>query len=123
MSKLVEKTSEIKIKVALNKNKVPVDIKWQATDSENAELKDCKSVMLAVWDPFEKDTLSINLWTNEMMVDEMHAHFFRTMTNLTNSYYQATGNPEVIPMMQETIKELAKRTSDWEEKKSKGEAG
>ena len=119
MSKEIEKESEIKVKVGLNKNQVPVDIKWRATDSENQEMKDCKSIMLAVWDPYEKNTLSINLWTDQMTVDEMHAHFFRTLTNLTNSYYQATSNPEVIPMMESMIKELAKKTSDWEESKEK----
>ena len=38
----VVKTSEIKIKVGLDSNNVPIDLKWMATDSEHKNLNDCK---------------------------------------------------------------------------------
>lgn len=118
MNNNIAKTSEIKIKVGLDQNNIPVDLKWLATDSEHQHLNDCKSVNISIWDPIENNSLAINLWTNDMKVDEMHSHFFRTLLNQTNSYVQATKNPFAQKMMKEFCEKLAKETSDWEEGKS-----
>tara|TARA_B110000908_G_C10073000_1_gene365972 strand:- start:73 stop:441 length:369 start_codon:yes stop_codon:yes gene_type:complete len=115
----VKKTSEIKIKVGLNEQNIPVDIKWKASDSEHERLNDCKSINLSIWDPVEKNSLGINLWTTDLMVDEMHSHFFRTLLNLTDSYVRATKNPYAKDLVQNLCTDLAKKTSDWEEGKEK----
>jgi gliding motility-associated protein GldC len=113
----VVKTSEIKIKVGLDGNNIPVDLKWMATDSEHQNLNDCKSVNISIWDPVDNNSLGINLWTTDLRVDEMHSHYFRTLLNLTSSYVQATKNPFAQKMIKEFCENLAKETSDWEEKK------
>lgn len=118
MNSKAVKTSEIKIKVGLDANNIPVDLKWMATDSEHQNLNDCKSLNMSIWDPMENNSLAINLWTTDMRVDEMHAHYFRTLLNLTNSYVQATQNPKAVAMMKEFVENLAKETSDWEESKA-----
>lgn len=107
------KYSEIKVKVGLNENKVPVDIKWKATDSEQDQFKDSKAFNLSIWDPIESNVLSINLWTDTMQTDEMHAFFFRTVLQQSESYAKATGNPFVQSMAKEFVQDLAKKTSDW----------
>lgn len=117
MNSNVEKTSEIKIKVGLDKANIPVDLKWMATDSEHQNLNDCKVVNLSIWDPRENNSLGINLWTTDVRVEEMHSHYFRTLMNLTNSYVQATNNPFAKDMLKEFVESLAKKTSDWEENK------
>lgn len=115
----VKKTSEIKIKVGLNEQNIPVDIKWKASDSEHERLNDCKSINLSIWDPVEKNSLGINLWTTDLMVDEMHSHYFRTLLNFTESYVRATKNPYAKELIQNLCTDLAKKTSDWEEGKEK----
>jgi gliding motility-associated protein GldC len=115
----VKKTSEIKIKVGLNEQNIPVDIKWKASDSEHERFNDCKSINLSIWDPVEKNSLGINLWTTDLMVDEMHSHYFRTLLNFTESYVRATKNPYAKELIQSLCTDLAKKTSDWEEGKEK----
>ncbi|MBK7958502.1 MAG: gliding motility protein GldC [Bacteroidetes bacterium] len=111
------KVSEIKIKVTVDDNHIPIDIKWMATDSGVDHLVDCKAFNLSIWDPIESNSLGINLWTDQMRVDEMHAHFFRTLINMANSYQQSTGNPFAVEDVKAFCNQLAKKTNDWEESK------
>ena len=63
------KTTEITFKVTVDENQLPLKIEWDAPDS--GEKSECKSVMVALWDAKENNTLRIDLWTKEMTVDEM----------------------------------------------------
>ena len=109
------KTSEIRFKIALDDRNIPHDIKWLATDSKHQELKDEKSMFISLWDPADKTTFNIHLWTKDMNTDEMHAQFFQTLMSLTESYQRATGNPYVAEEMKKFANELAAKTSDWED--------
>jgi len=111
------KTSEIRFKIGMNANNVPIDIKWMATDTKNQELRDCKSIMISIWDMNQKETLKIDLWTNEMTTDEMHSQYFQTLLSMTESYAKATGNPYAVEEMKKFAQQLAKRTADWEDGK------
>src|SRR5580698_6938893 len=113
----ISKTSEIRFKIGLSENNVPLDIKWMATDSKNQELKDCKSIMISIWDMIQKQTLKIDLWTNEMTTDEMHSQYFQTLLSMTESYARATGNPHAVEDMKKFAQQLAKKTADWEDGK------
>lgn len=113
----IAKTSEIKIKVGLNSENVPVDLKWKASDSDHEAFNACKSINLSIWDPVEKNSLGINLWTLDLTIDEMHSHYFRTLLNFTDSYVRATQNPYAKELIQKLCTELSKKTSDWEEGK------
>jgi len=113
----IKKTSEIRFKIGLGENNVPLDIKWQATDSKNQELRDCKSIMISIWDMVQNQTMKIDLWTNDMTTDEMHAHYFQTLLSMSESYAKATGNPYAMEDMKAFAEQLAKKTSDWENNK------
>jgi|ERR1043165_2939088 gliding motility-associated protein GldC len=114
---MVSKTSEIRFKVGLNDKNVPEDIKWMATDSKNNELRDCKSIMISIWDMVQNQTLKIDLWTNDMTTDEMHSHFFQTLLSMSESYARATGNPHAVEDMKKFAQELARKTAEWEDGK------
>jgi gliding motility-associated protein GldC len=113
------KQSEIRFKITLDPQNVPTDIKWQATDSKSEELRDCKSIMLSIWDAAQQETLKIDLWTNEMTIDEMHSHYFQTLLAMTDSYQKATGNPIVKEEMKKFAAHIARLTADWENSKSR----
>jgi len=113
----IVKTSEIRFKVGLDNKNVPLDIKWMATDSKNNELRDCKSIMVSIWDAVQNETLKIDLWTTAMTTDEMHSHFFQTMLSMSESYAKATGNPYAIEEVKKFAQQLAKKTADWEDEK------
>lgn len=111
----IKKQSEIRFKIGLDERNVPVDIKWMATDNKNNELRDCKSIMISIWDAVQNQTMKIDLWTSDITVDEMHSHFFQTLLTMTESYVRATGNPHALEDMKKFAQDLAKKTADWEE--------
>ena len=83
-------TSTIKIDVHLDNEKVPELISWAATDSAADMKQHAKAMMLAFWDGAEKSALRIDLWTKEMMVDEMADFFYQTMMTMADTYNRAT---------------------------------
>ncbi len=86
------KTSEIKFTVKVDENHLPVSIHWEAADA--GEKSSSKSVMIALWDEKEHNTLRIDLWTKEMMVDEMKKFYFQNVMTLTDTFERATGDKQ-----------------------------
>lgn len=92
------KTAEIKFTIQLDEKNIPQSIIWNATDSQGKEDRDCKSMMVNLWDTKDKNTMTINLWTKGMMVDEMHTHFFQSLMIMAESHEKATGAKTVEDM-------------------------
>lgn len=84
------KKSSIQIQVALDENKVPESIEWTASDSTADRMNKAKAMMVAFWDGADKTALRIDLWTKEMMVDEMADFFYQTMMTMADTYQRAT---------------------------------
>ncbi len=102
MDKKIKKTSEIKIKVGLNEEKMPVQMTWSSSDDpQGTRPHECKAMLLALFDKDTKDTLKIDLWTKEMQVSEMDRFFFQTLKGLADTYYRATQNKELATVMQQ----------------------
>jgi gliding motility-associated protein GldC len=78
------KTSEIKFLVTTDENRLPVEIKWEAEDA-GSSLQQTKSVMISLWDGGTQNTLRIDLWTKDMLVDEMKLFFYQTMLSMANT--------------------------------------
>ncbi len=73
-------TSSISIDVTLDKDRVPEDIRWNTTDSTAENARKAKQPLLAFWDGLE-GSLRIDLWTKDMMIDEM-ADFYQTLMTM-----------------------------------------
>jgi gliding motility-associated protein GldC len=84
--------STITIDVHLNENRVPENITWKASDTTIENAQKAKAMMLAFWDGAEKTALRIDLWTKEMMVDEMADFFYQTMMTMAETFERATHN-------------------------------
>ena len=95
MEKKVVKTSEIKIQVGLNENNVPVRMRWNATDG-NIENEEARAFLFSVWDPNQKNTLKIELWTDEMSVEEMKQFFHQTLLTMADTFERATGETNIV---------------------------
>lgn len=107
-----KKQSEIKFNIELDDSNIPERITWEASDSPDEEAKDCKSIMLSIWDHEEKNTLRIDLWTKDMRLDEMDSHFFQTLITLAESYQRATNHDFVVNEMTGFCKGLAARINE-----------
>ena len=95
MSNEISKKSDIKFTVSLDENKVPAAIDWTAEDSGMNGNRQCKAVLLGLWDAEESAALRIDLWTKEMNVDEMKQFFYETFMGLADTYQRATDEKDV----------------------------
>jgi len=100
--------STITINVALDPQKVPEQITWSATQSTADEERKAKAVMLAFWDGNDKAALRMDLWTKDMMVDEMGDFYYQTMMTMADSFERATHNQELVHKMKHFAQDFYK---------------
>ncbi|QAA81608.1 gliding motility protein GldC [Aequorivita sp. H23M31] len=93
-------TSEIKLKVALDENKIPNSIQWTAEDGGVTD-EATKAVMLSVWDHKNKESLRIDLWTKDMPLDEMKVFFHQTLTAMADTFQRATNDDKMSDTMRD----------------------
>jgi gliding motility-associated protein GldC len=84
--------STITIDVLLDATKVPEQINWTADHSTADASQKAKAFMLSFWDGAEKTALRIDLWTKDMMVDEMGDFFYQTLITMADTFNRATHN-------------------------------
>ena len=78
------KTSEIKIQVDLNENNLPIEMRWEAEGSDmNKSMT--SAFLLSLWDPNEKNTMKIDLWTKDMSIEEMKQFFHQSLLSMADT--------------------------------------
>lgn len=101
------KTSEISFKVTVDDNHLPVNIEWEAKDA--GEKSNSKSVMIALWDTNENNTMRIDLWTKDMSVDEMKKFFIQNVMTLTDTYLRATDDEATVKETKAFFSEIGRK--------------
>ncbi|HLV92839.1 MAG TPA: gliding motility protein GldC [Aequorivita sp.] len=96
----VKHTSEIKLKVDLDENKIPETMHWTAEDGGITN-EETKAIMLSVWDSKNKESLRIDLWTKDMPVDEMKIFFHQTLTAMADTFQRATDDKRMSDTMRD----------------------
>lgn len=92
-------TSTIKIDIQLDPDKVPQQITWEASDSTTDMEQKAKAMMVSFWDGRDKTALRIDLWTKEMMVDEMADFYYQTLMTMADTFNRATRQTELVEDM------------------------
>lgn len=82
-----------------DENRVPDSISWTASDTSAENAQKAKAMMIAFWDSADKAALRIDLWTKDMMVDEMADFFFQTLMTMADTYGRATKYTEQVDEM------------------------
>lgn len=93
-------TSEIKINVTLDENKIPETLRWTAEDG-GVDNEAAKAVLLSVWDHKSKESLRIDLWTKDMPLDEMKIFFHQTLSAMTDTFERATNDAKMSATMRD----------------------
>lgn len=101
------KQSEIKFTITLDGNKLPEKIDWSASDAKKESTS--KAVMIALWDTEEKNTLRIDLWTKDMMVDEMKQFYHQNLLSMADTFERATGEVQAAMAMRNFAQEFGVR--------------
>lgn len=111
--------SNISIEIELDENKVPQQIQWNASDSTADMMQQAKSMMIAFWDGADKSALRIDLWTKEMMVDEMADFYYQTLMGMADTYMRATQQKELVEDMKAFARDFYKKFRDSQVKENK----
>lgn len=112
--------STITIDVTLDNNKVPERINWRASGGGSEDRgQDAKAMMMAFWDGADKTAMRIDLWTKEMMVDEMADFFYQTMVTMADSYNRATKHTELVADMKAFAKDFYRKFQEHQMKENK----
>ncbi|NQY28053.1 MAG: gliding motility protein GldC [Flavobacteriaceae bacterium] len=93
-------TSEIKLSIELDENRVPEKLSFTAADG-GVENQDSKAIMLSVWDADKQESLRIDLWTKDMPVDQMKIFFHQTLVSMSESYKRATQDEKMALTMKD----------------------
>jgi gliding motility-associated protein GldC len=93
-------TSEIKLNIELDENRVPEKLSFTAKDG-GVENQDSKALMLSVWDAEKQESLRIDLWTKDMPVDQMKVFFHQTLVSMSESYQRATQDEKMALTMKD----------------------
>ncbi|HPH22323.1 MAG TPA: gliding motility protein GldC [Chitinophagaceae bacterium] len=112
--------STITVDVHLDKDKVPDQINWTADNSSAEAMQKAKAMMLSFWDGGDKSALRIDLWTKDMMVDEMADFFYQTFMGMADSYNRATHNEEMVNDIRTFAKGFYKKFRDQQLQENKG---
>jgi gliding motility-associated protein GldC len=113
--------STITIDVIMNESRVPDAITWNASDTGVENAQKAKAMMLSFWDGAEKAALRIDLWTQDMMVDEMADFFYQTIMTMADTYGRATQYNEQTEEMKKFAKDFYSKFQARQLKESKAD--
>jgi gliding motility-associated protein GldC len=111
--------SSIEIKVNLDENKMPSEISWSAPDNSPENTRKARAFLLSLWDGSEKTALRIDLWTKDMMVDEMEDFFYQTLMTMADTYQRATRHDDLAADMKNFARTFYQKSRSRELKENK----
>lgn len=112
----MNKTSTIQVDILLDEQKIPQQISWKATDSVMEQPNRAKAMMMAFWDGADKTALRIDLWTKDMMMDEMADFFYQTFMTMADTYQRATNYADQSDELRSFAKDFYRKFREKQEK-------
>lgn len=106
-----KKKSAIKLSITLDETKQPVAIHWEADESGVPGIQESKSMMLSLWDKQQGSMMRIDLWTHEMMVEEMQHFFYQTFASMADTYLRATNDTTMADEIRKFSKQFGEKTN------------
>lgn len=91
----------------MDENQIPEAIEWAVPGEDGAGK--CDAAFLTIWDRNEKNTFRIDLWTKDMMVDDMQIFFHQMMLSMSDTYKRATGDEQVAADMKQFALEMGEK--------------
>lgn len=110
--------SQINISVALDKDKVPQQITWSASESTADKPQQARAMLLSFWDGVDKSALKVDLWTKDMMTDEMADFYYQTLMTMADTFLRATRNTTLMKEMKDFARDFHKKFTQMEQSKN-----
>ena len=92
--------SKISFEIELDENNLPQSI---LLNTDDGQLKDVaiKSFLISAWDEKKNETLRIDLWTKNMMVNEMLIMYHQTLLSMATSLEKATNEHKLADALRD----------------------
>ena len=100
--------STISLNIALDDNRIPESITWSAPECGVGQ-SDADAFMLTVWDGKGKEALRIDLWTKDMLVDDMKKFYHQTLLAMADGYQRATNEDTMAEDMRDFARYFAEK--------------
>lgn len=94
------KKSKISFEIELDENNLPQTILLN-TDDGQLKAAAIKSFLISAWDKQTNETLRIDLWTKEMMVNEMLIMYHQTLLSMATSLEKATNEHKLADALRD----------------------
>lgn len=101
------KKIEIKFTITLDDKKVPEKIDWSSSDIQAQTT--ANAIMIALWDADAVNTLRIDLWTKDMMKEEMKKFYHQSLLFMADNFERATGDVETSRAMRNFAQMLGEK--------------
>lgn len=115
----MERYSDIRIRVGTTPDGVQ-SIQWEADDATEGGAQAAKAMILALWDPEQRNAMRIDLWTPGFTVDDMNDFVYQTLLSLADSYHRATRNDDLMLEIKNFARSFAERAAAIERRQSGG---
>ena len=103
----IKKKERLTIDVSMDDNLIPESIEWKSSQ-ENKPSQTASAALIYFWDPKKNETFNLDLWTKEMMIDEMKYFHFQTLMTLADSLEQSTKENIVAEKMRKFGMQIGK---------------
>ena len=110
--------STILIDVLLDPNRIPEQISWSASDSTTDTAQKAKAMCIAFWDGADKTAMRIDLWTKDMMVDEMADFYYQMFSTMADTFERSTQQKELSVDIKNFAKEFKRKFNQSQLKKT-----
>ena len=100
------KKSEINFTIELDNENIPEKITWAATEKDEDQPEETKSISISLWDHVQQNTMRIDLWTKEMPVDEMKRFYIDCLGGLAQSVLSSTNDEFMAQQMNDLCEKL-----------------
>ncbi len=95
----IDRESDIHLHVGLDKDNNPISLSWTADEGEMEPRREVKAMMLTLWDVKENNTMRIDLWNKDFMVEEMRTMVYQNLLSLADVLQRATQDEEAAEEM------------------------
>ena len=100
--------NEITVKVGLDENQLPEKIIWSATDAQKTS--EAKATFISFWDDKLKQTLSLQLWVKDFLVEDMKRFIHQSLVLLTDTMEKSSGKDDLITDMRDFTDYFAEKS-------------
>ncbi|MDA9663601.1 gliding motility protein GldC [bacterium] len=101
--------SKLTFDLDLDVNNIPKNIIMNSSDNQAKDVS-LKSLMIAGWDEKTKETLRVDLWTKDMMIDEMYVMYHQTLISMANTLEKSTGHNKLADALKDYCAFFAEET-------------